>query len=278
MPDLRKLEYFYLRHAPHATMDDYVTIGVVVVENAPNGFAGVRFSQNYRRVLCSHPDADLDYFRELERDIRARLERAANREEFINKLYDSFGNAVQLSARKECMAEDPQSALELLVRSAVDLPQSATKSALSGRRRILHQMQDAFEHAGIWGLLHKAVPAAQYTHPGDPFKIDVSYQPNGVIKMLQAVSLQTSVEPAMALAFEYPVLDAAIVKDALAKERHVQTAMTAIVDDGLDRDDARIAYALGTLERTGIEVAASAELPMIAEQARQELQQNKHLT
>jgi Protein of unknown function (DUF3037) len=273
MPDLRKLEYFYLRHAPHPTMDDYVTIGVVVVENAPNGFAGVRFSQNYRRVLCSHPDVDLDYFRSLEQDIRERLSVAASRDEFINKLYDSFGNAVQLSPRKECLAEDPQAAMELLVRSSIDLPAGAARSAPSGRRRILQKMRGAFEQAGIWELLRKAVPAAQYTEPGDPFKIDFSYRPNGVVKMLQALSLQSSAEPAIALAYTYPRL-----AEGIARKENARAVMTAIVDDGLDRDDPRASYAFGTLRSSGIEIAAAAEIPTIAERTRLELQRRGQIT
>jgi len=266
MPTLRKLDYFYLRYSPRATMDDYVTLGVVMLEPSPGGFAGVRFSRNYRRVICSHPDADLDYFRSLEQEIRQRLAVVDNRGQFVNQLYDLLGNSLQLSPHKELLTEDPQAAMELLAQTAIDPPQPSAKSSPSGQRRILQKMQYAFEQAGVWELLRKSVPAAQYTSPGDPFKIDFAYRPNGVVKMLQAMSLQSSIEPAIKCAFSYPLL-----VEGIAGKEHAETQMTAILEDDLERTDPHIAFALSHLEKVGVDLAIAAELPGIANQIRQEI-------
>lgn len=266
MPELKKFDYFYLRYAPYPTMDDYVTFGVIMLESGPEGFAGVRFMKSWRRLLCSHPDADLDYFRFLEHDIREHLTNGSRREELLHRMRDCFGNSVQLSADRECLAEDGEGAIELLAKGALDLPTQAGKQDPKGRRRILRKIQDAYESAGIWNMVFKNVPVGDYTYPGDPLKIDVSYRPNGTIKMLQAISLETNADGSKALAFSYPQLAAGI-----RRKENAGAALTAVVEDDLDRENPEIAFALGTLERTGIAVAAMRDMPVIAENARIEL-------
>lgn len=270
MTDLKKFEYFYLRYAPYPMMDDYVSFGVVVLETAPDGFSGVRFMKNWRRMLCSHPDADLDYFRFLEQDIREHLSSVTRRDELLTKFHDCFANTIQLSQHKECIAQDLEAALELLARGALDLPFHAGRAEPGGRRRILQKIQAACEQAGIWNLLRKNISAAQYTHTGDPLKIDAAYRPNGVVKMLQALSLQMNVDSAKALAFSYPQLVAGI-----AKKEQAGLSLTAIVDNDLDRNDPEIEFAIETLEHNGIAVARTLEMPLIAERARQELEGTK---
>ena len=266
MPELKKFDYFYLRYAPYPTMDDYVTFGVIMLESAREGFAGVRFMKSWRRLLCSHPDADLDYFKFLEHDIREHLSNGIRREELLRKMRDCFGNSVQLSADRECLAEDGEASIELLAKGAIDLPMEVGKHEPRGRRRILRKIQTAYESAGIWGMVFKNVPVAEYTYIGDPLKIDISYRPNGVVKMLQAISLDANIDGAKALSFSYPQLVAGI-----SRKEDAGASLTAIVDDDLDRNDPEVEFALGTLARTGIAVAVAAELPQIAERARAEL-------
>ena len=238
MPELKKFEYFFLRYVPRPTMDDYVTFGLVMLEDAPNGFAGVRFVKNWRRLLCAHPEADLEYLRFLEQDIRQRLSDTT----------------------------DTKDLLARIARGTLDIPLAVGKAQPGGKRRILRKIQAAFEAAGIWRMIQKNIPAERYTYPGDPLKIDVAYRPNGVIKMLQALSLEANVDAAKALAFSYPQLVAGI-----ASKEKAETSLTAVVDDDLSRHDPEIDFALGTLERTGIAIAVAAEMPLIAEKARQEL-------
>jgi len=130
----------------------------------------------------------------------------------------------------------------------------------------LHKIQNAYESAGIWGMVFKNVPVAEHTYSGDPMKIDVSYRPNGIVKMLQAVSLDANLDGVKALSFSFPQLVTGISKKEVAGAE-----LTAIVDDNLDRNDPEIDFALGILARTGITVAATAELPALAEKARVEL-------
>ena len=266
MPELKKFEYFFLRYVPYPMMDDYITFGVVITEHSPGGFAAVHFMKNYRRMLCLHQDADLDYFNFLETDIRDHLQSGVRRDELLAKMHDCFGNSVQISPNRECLAEDAEAAMDLLARGAIDLPTQAGKQEPKGRKRILRKIQNAYESAGIWNMVFKNVPVSDYTYPGDPLKIDVSYRPNGTVKMLQAVSIETNSDGSKALAFSYPQLVAGI-----KRKENAGALLTAIVEDDLDRDDPEIGFALGILYRTGIAVAAAKELSEMAEKARIEL-------
>jgi len=266
MPELKKFEYFFLRYSPYPMMDDYVTFGLVMMEHTPNGFAAVRFMRNYRRLLCLHHDADLDYFNFLETDIRDHLQSGATRDELLAKMRDCFGNAVQISPNRECLAEDAEAAMDLLARGAIDVPTHAGKQEPKGRKRILRKIQNAYETAGIWNMVLKNVPVANYTESGDPLTIDVSYRPNGVVHMLQAVSLEKNLDGVKALSFSYPQLVTGI-----KRKENAGTSLTAIVEDDLDQADPEIGFALGILKRNGINVAAALELPKIAETARVEL-------
>src|SRR5260370_3405061 len=137
------------------------------------------------------------------------------------------------------------------------------KHEVSGRQRIMGKMRDAFEQAGVWVLMEKQVAVAEYTHKGDPLKIDCSYQPNGVIKMFQAVSLETDVDSAKVLAFSYPK-----IVDGLAKKEKATVVLTAVVEDDLNRLDEAVLFALATLGQSGIRGAASGQRCEIAAVAR----------
>jgi hypothetical protein len=264
MSELKKYDYFYLRYSPYPMMDDYVTFGLVMMERAPSGFAGVRFMRSYRRLVCLHPDADLDYFRFLENDIAEHLQSGAKRDELLAKMRDCFGNAVQISPTRECLAEDGEAAMKLLAKGSLDLPTGRVVSR--ARRMILNQIETAYETAGIWSMVFKNVPISDYTFKGDPLKIDVSYRPNGVVKMLQAVSIDKNVEYVKSLAFSYPHLVTGI-----ARKEEAGVSLTAIVDENLDRNDPTVGFALSTLMSTGIHIAATSELPILADQARHEM-------
>ena len=75
MADRRQLEFFLLRYVPDAVKDEFVNIGVVMVEPGANGggFAEVRFTRDWRRVRCLDPQADVEMLAALERDIRGQL-------------------------------------------------------------------------------------------------------------------------------------------------------------------------------------------------------------
>ncbi len=76
MADGRQLEFFLLRYVPNVVKDEFVNIGVVMVEPGAKGggFAEVRFTRDWRRVRCLDPQADVEMLEALEREIRGQTD------------------------------------------------------------------------------------------------------------------------------------------------------------------------------------------------------------
>jgi Protein of unknown function (DUF3037) len=266
MVDLKQLEFFLLRYVPDAVKDEFVNVGVVMLESGANGFADVRFTSDWRRVRCLDPQADVEMLEALERDIRGQLVEARDREALLRKLDDSFSNLIQVSPTKACLAQEPAKEMETLASLYFDGPRRGTRPGSSERQRIVRSMRGAFEQAGVWTSLMKEIPAAPYTRPGDPFKFDFGYRVGAEIKLFHAVALKSSVEQAIMVAARYPTIGRGITRTLQANP-----SLTAVVDDDLDRTRSELQFALSSLEEERIRVATVAEMPLIAEQARLEL-------
>jgi len=268
MADLKKLEFFLLRYVPDAVKDEFVNVGLVMLEPGGDGegFADVRFTRDWRRVRCLDPQADVEMLEALERDIRSQLRQARDREVLLRKLDDSFSNLIQVSPTKGCLAEEPAKEMETIARLYFEGPKGAARLERSERQRILKGMRGAFEQAGVWTSLMKDIPAAHYTKPGDPFRFDFGYRVGAEIKLFHAVSLKTSVEQAIALAARYPK-----IADGIRQKIQANPSLTAVVDNDLHRTLGGVEFALSALAEEQIHVAAVAEMPQIADRARLEL-------
>lgn len=263
MPDQPEYEFFLLRYAPDALKNEFVNIGLVLLGD--NGYARIRMARDWRRVLCLDPDADLELFNALARDLEAQLANLDNRVATMKRISESFSGAIQLSPTHGCRTTQPDQHLEDLAKFYVDPRRAPGKRDLTGRQRILRIMQDEFERARVWELMKHQIPVAEYTFPGDPLKIDCGYRPNGTLKMFHAVPLSTGAGLARTLAFTYPM-----IAQGMREKENVAAQLTAIVDTR-DRDRPEIGFALHTLESSGIALALVEEMPVIADQARREL-------
>lgn len=268
MAGRHELGYYVLRYVSDAVKDEFVNIGVVLVgEGEDASFAEVRFTRDWRRVLCMDPGADLEMLQALERDIRSRLKDAGSRSDVLYRLQDLCSNLVQISPAKGCLGEEPAQELESLAKLYLEGHVAAGGARLAGgRRQIVTAMRSAFEREGVWELMRKEIAAEHYTYKGDPLKIDCGYRPNGTVKMFHAVSIRAGVDGCKALAFSFPQ-----IAEGMALEEKAEISLTAVVENGLDRSEEAVAFALATLQRSRIAVAAVAEMPRFAELARQEL-------
>jgi hypothetical protein len=266
--DQHELDFFLLQYVPDELKGEFVNVGIVLLGGGRDGgFADVRFTRDWRRVLCLDPGADLEWLQALERDIGLRLRDAAGREDILYRLRDLCSNVIQISASRGCLGDEPGLELASLAKTYLEAPPvRAGKRAPSGRRQIVARMREAFERESVWELMRTDVAAAAYTHKGDPLKIDCAYRPNGVIKMFQAVALSSDVDSAKVLAFSYPQL-----AEGIAREEKAETLLTAVVEDHLDRSDEAILFALAMMQGAGIAVAGVGEMPRLAEVARREL-------
>jgi Protein of unknown function (DUF3037) len=266
LADKRQLEFFLLRYVPDAVKDEFVNIGLVMVETGKaGGFAEVRFTRDWRRVQCLDSQADVEVLAALEREIRGELATTRDREILLRRLEDSFSNVIQLSPVKGCLAEDPVLEIEAMASMYLETTKAGGKREVSGRQRILGKMRDAFEQAGV-GKIVVPVPVVPYTKPGDPFQFDFGYRVRGEIKLFQAVSLKASVDAAITLAARYPR-----IAPVMSKITDTAPVLTAVIDDDLDRGQESVQFALSMMEDERIRIAVAAEMPMIAEVARREL-------
>lgn len=264
MSVLHHFDFSLIHYMPNVVNGEFVNIGVLLFDEA--GGARLRFTSDWRRVRAIDPDADLGVLQALEEDLNAQLAHGVlDRGTLLKKLQEYLSNGLQLTRPKAVLAQDAAEELETLARMYLERRRVAGDKG-TGRAAIVAQMKDAFEAAGAWRHMQHRIAAAQYTHKGDPLKIDCGYRQNGVIKMFHAVSLATDADAAKVLAFSYPEL-----RDGVRRVANAGTELTAIVEAELDRGDDQVAFALAVLEKTEIKVASTAELAVIAKNARLEL-------
>ena len=98
MAEKRQLEFFLLRYVPDAVRDEFVNIGVVMVEpsESGSGFADVRFARDWRRVQRLDPGADVEMLEALEREIRGSLGEVKDRD-VLKEWRIRFPTRLQLS-------------------------------------------------------------------------------------------------------------------------------------------------------------------------------------
>src|ERR1039457_1296542 len=275
MPDFKHCDFFLLRYVPDVVKQEFVNIGVVMLEVGDSGFTDVRFTRDWRRVRCLDPEVDIKLLQSYEDERRRLLQsRAAEvinyklptsrREWLLDVMQQSFSGALQLAPMQGVLTESPPAEPGILWRAYLESERRAQREA-AGRRAIYNVMRGAFEQAGVWQLMRKDIAAAQYM-PGDPLKIDCGYRVNGVVHMFHAVPLATDVNAAKVLAFSYPGL-----QDGILSAEGAMSSMTAISEDGLDLHDEGVAFALATLQQLNIDVAPIGQMPAIAERARIDL-------
>jgi len=263
----RQLEFFLLRYVPNAVRNEFVNIGLVMVEGGADsgGFADVRFTRDWRRVRWLDPQADVEMLESLERDIRGQLASTNDRAVLLKRLEDSFSNLIQISPTKGCLAEDPVAEIEAMASMYLEAAKVSGKREASERQRILATMREEFERAGVAKFV-LPVPVAPYTKPGDPFQFDFGYRVGSEIKLFHAVSLKAGVDSAVLLAARYPR-----IAPVMSKITQAVPVLTAVIDDDLDRGQESVQFALSMMEEERIRIAAAADMPSIAELARREL-------
>ena len=275
MADLKKCEFFLLRYVPDAVKNEFVNVGLLMLsDNSGNGsqnaFAEIRFTRDWSRVRCIDPAADIEMLESFESSIRAELATGdSGRDAILKRLHDSFSNLIQVAPPQACLTESPQQEVEVLSKLYLEsAPRKGDRErAASARAGIVAQMRAAFDAAGVWDLMWKKIPAAEYTQAGDPLKIDCGYKPNGTVKLFHALAIENEADSAKVLAFSYP-----LIKAGMARTMKVAAELTAIVPLDINRDhDEHIAFALQTLAASAIQVATVADLGRLAETARSDL-------
>jgi len=273
MADLKQLEFYVLRYVPHVAREEFVNIGVLLFEPLANGFGfvDVRMTSDWRRVYCHDRQVDIEVLQGLEPYIRMQLQQSQDVAMLPRKLEDSFANLIQISPRKVCLAADPARELDALSLVYLEDPQLEALPVANRQKSehaMIHaQIKDAFTRAGVWALGFEHTSAAKYTKKnGDRLFFDFGYVVGSEVKFFQAVPLKTNTNQAVILAHRFPR-----VADCIYAGNGTSAQLTAVVADDLDRTDPDIEFALDGFKDNNVHLATVAEMPSIAERARQEL-------
>ena len=206
MPEPRKnCEYFLTYYAPSALRETRIAIGLFLFE-ASGRLVGHRLTQDWRTVRCLDPQADLEmlgnlsaHFERLEAESapsRIGPEASATEEslyERLRRMEQDFSGALQISPPRGVQTTDPERELERLFEEYVAprRPPRPKPSLRSGSRPwVRAQVAEALRRHGLWNRFERDISVEQFTAPGDGFRIDFGYRPNGVMQYLHALSLE----------------------------------------------------------------------------------------
>ena len=279
-------EFFLIRYVPDVVKGEFVNIGVVLREalreadTVATGTA-VRFTRDWSRVRCMDAEADTALFEALEGEIAERLRLGdADTKPVMQLLEDTLSNSLQISEPRAVLAESVATEMDQLMRMYVEPLKVRGERRRTGRAAIQATMHTEFERAGVWAMMRKRIAASSYTRPGDPLKLDCGYrarsttaQPEGMVRIFQAVSLEGDVDAAKGLAWAAPQL-----REGMRRVEGSDLELTAIVeplravsDDGTSESTDRYRFGVEAMEREAIRVVTLSDLARVAETARLEL-------
>lgn len=267
-------EFQLIRYVPDPIRNEFINIGVLL--RASDGErTALQFTRDWSRVRCLDPDADIPMLEALEMEIGQRLQgRPTAGKPIRTLLEESLSNNVQLTETKAFLAETFPAGLEDLLRIYIETPRRQRMQRRGGRASVLAAMRTRFEQAGVWAQMRKQIAASDYTRSGDPLRIDCGYR-NGMVKMFQAVSVETDADDAKLLSFAAPRL-----RKGVEREEKAEFLLTAIIEpfpwpsgegDPTVEQKLRYDFARETMEENEIRVMTTSDLSQLALTAREDL-------
>ncbi len=239
--NLKSCSYYLVRYVPHPEREEFLNIGLLLY-SAEEQFLDCLMTGDFRRVKRLHPQADLEFLRNLQAHFEQEIQAHEDHlEGFLDVMEHSLSHVIQLAPERPVVAAEPRKQLLQLFEQLVD-SRRADSPVTDTRMRIKHQLVESlrrahvFEHSGF----EKRIPAAPLTHAGNPFHFDFGYRPplsagkpNGHLKLVHALSLHRDFELASVLALtmgyvrsKRPAELTAIV-DALPEKSHKTAAHSA---------------------------------------------------
>lgn len=263
---LKECSLFLVQYVPDPVKGETLNIGILL-HSPKDEYLGCLFTRDLRRVKRFHPRADLELLRELQSDFEQQIEEHGDKlGEYLAYVQKNFSNLVQVGAPRTCLVRDPQGGLADVFARYVGT-QPAAAPAEDQRLYIKQRLTGALKSANVWEKLEKRVPAAPWTHPGDPFRLDYAYRPlfvegkpNGHIRFLHALSLQRDTKLAKVLVYT--------IEHVRRKE---PADLTAVVEGLPGRGDKAAGLSRRILEEGGALIRPLAEAEVIARTLRSEL-------
>lgn len=271
MPDAvkpKECSLYVVQYVPDIVRGEFLNIGVFLFSPQEN-YLGCLFTDDFRRVKRFHPQADLDFLRELQQDFEQQIDEHSDElESYLRWMEQSFSNMVQIAPVRACLLRDPASEIQDLFNRYVGA-RVGGPLPLDTRVRIKQRLRLAFVHAGLWGRheLERNIPAARWTQPNDPFTFDFGYRPagakgkpNGHMQFVHALSLERDVELAKVLAYTMDHV-----------RRNEPAELAAVVERMAGKDDEAAAVSQNILTEAGISIQPLEYADLYAQSIRGEL-------
>ncbi len=152
MADYKHCDFFLLRYVPDVVKQEFINVGVVMLEEGDDGFTEVRFTRDWRRVRCLDPEVDIELLQSYEDELRRLLQsRAAEvinykppisrREWVLDVMQQSFSGALQVAPLQGVLTDAPQAELGILAHTYLESDRRATQR--DRRRSPRHLQRDA---------------------------------------------------------------------------------------------------------------------------------------
>lgn len=263
---LKECAFFLVQYVPDLVRGEFMNIGVFL--HCPKEeYLGCLFTDDFRRIKRFHPQADLEFLREIQQDFEQQIDQhGEDLTGYVAYVQRTFSNLLQLAPPRACLLRDPQSEIQSLFERYVGA-RAAVPEVEDSRLRIKQRLTSALVHAGVWKKLDKRIPVTAWTHPGDPFTFDYGYRPailegkpNGHLRFIHALSLKRDTELAKVLVY------------TLAHVRRKEAAdLTAVVEGRAGQGDEPAALCQRILEEGRIAIQPVAGVEAFAQTVRAEL-------
>jgi hypothetical protein len=264
----KECSLFLVQYVPDVVRGEFLNIGLFLFSPQEN-YLGCLFTDDFRRVKRFHPQADLEFLRELQQDFEQQIDEHSDElEAYLRWMEQSFSNIVQIAPVRACLLRDPateiQDVFNRYVGTRVEGP-----LPVDTRVRIKQRLRLSFVHAGLWDRpeLEKNIRAARWTQPNDPFTFDFGYRPseiadrpNGHIKFVHSLSLKRDVELAKVLVYTMDHV-----------RRSEPAELTAVVESMAGKDDEAATLSQNILVEAGISIQPVALADEYAQSIRREL-------
>jgi hypothetical protein len=255
---LKPCSYFLLRYAPNPLREDGLNVGILL--HCPEEkYLGCIVTSRFSRIKRFDPRADRELFRFLQKDFEEQIEQHENDQEgYLQGLSESMSNAIRLEGPRAVLLAKPEVEIEgLFVRSVGH--EFARTPPRDTRVGIKQRLTAALVHTGVWEHLEKRIAAERWTQPGDPFTFDYGYKPDGIVKLIHAVSLRDT------------QLAKTLVYTLNAVRRREPAELTAVTEDPSEKQEAVSVASRNILREGRISLQPLAGIENFAKSIRQEL-------
>ncbi len=240
---------YLVHYVPDTARGEFLNIGLLLFSPQEN-YLGCLFTDDFRRIKRFHPQADLEFLRELQQDFEQEIDKHSDElESYLHWMEDSFSNLVQIAPARACLLRDPVAEIQDLFNRYVGARVEGPLP-VDTRIRIKQRLRLSLVRAGVWDRLERNVPVARWTQAGDPFTFDFGYRPaeiagkpNGHIKFIHSLSLKRDVELAKVLVY---------TMDHVRRSEPAQ--LTAVVEAMAGGDDDAATLSQNILVAAGITI------------------------